>query len=134
MALPIAAAITTLLSYYNHSSGYFGNASVYWPFWHSGNSLETLALAYSLTGDTRIPPILANSFAKVRADYHTPYAGNDDIQWHAHARGDGQRDLPSRGGGHLHAAAGPHLAGLERHLPGLQLGRKRAFRVGYYLC
>ena len=85
MALPIAAAITTLITYYNHSSGYFGNASVYWPFWHSGNSLETLALAYTLTGDPRVPPIFANSFAKVRADYHTPYAGNDDIQWHAHA-------------------------------------------------
>jgi predicted alpha-1,6-mannanase (GH76 family) len=58
---------------------------VYWPFWHTGNSLETLALAYALTGDPRVPPVLANSFALVRSDYHTPYAGNDDIQWHAHA-------------------------------------------------
>ena len=78
-------AITLMLTFYNHSTGYFGDPKVYWPFWHTGNTLETLALALELTGDVRIAPILANSFSKVRVDYHTPYCGNDDIQWHAHA-------------------------------------------------
>jgi hypothetical protein len=83
----LAGGISTLLSFYNASSGYFGLDAPpsYWPFWHTGNSLETLALAHLLTGDARVPAVLANSFSKVRRDYVTPYAGNDDIQWHAHA-------------------------------------------------
>jgi hypothetical protein len=88
-AAPLSSAVfnatSTLLRYYDWSTGYFGNASVYWPFWHTGNTLETLSLVLGLTGDARVLPILENSFELVRKDYHTPYAGNDDIQWHAHA-------------------------------------------------
>lgn len=78
-------ATTTLLRWYNWTTGYIGDASVYWPFWHTGNSIESLAISLRLTGDKRLLPVIENTFRLVRTDYHTPYAGNDDIQWHAHA-------------------------------------------------
>jgi hypothetical protein len=83
------SAFETMMRYYVWDTGYFGDPAVLWPVssfsavhlismqvWTSGNTFETLANYYELTGDLRALEVLANSFALVQKDYSTPYLFN----------------------------------------------------------
>ena len=78
-------AWTTQLTFYNASSGMFGDERVNDPFWTTANALANAATLGVLTRDARVAGVLDNSFAVLVPHYATPKRGNDDIQWHAHA-------------------------------------------------
>ena len=92
MTANLKAAFTTLLLYYNASTGYFGDPNIAWPFWTSGVALEACADYFFLTSDPIALSLIENSYLLVRKDYNVPCdpdqpgcVGNDDIQWHGHA-------------------------------------------------
>jgi predicted alpha-1,6-mannanase (GH76 family) len=69
-----------LLSYYNWTSGFFGINPQYFPYWTTGNQLETLCNYAAATGDVAtVLPYLDNSFQKMTANYCNCW--RDDVLW-----------------------------------------------------
>lgn len=78
------AAFTSLLTWYNATTGEFGPASTI-PFWTSHCSLSNVAAVGALAADARAAGVLSTSFAALVPTYTTPKVLNDDIQWAAQA-------------------------------------------------
>ena len=74
------AGVTELLSFYNHTSGFFGTMGV--PFWTTANAIETLAnYMMAVPSDaTRIIPYVENTFRTSKPRYCPCWM--DDMQWY----------------------------------------------------
>lgn len=76
-----SSAFNQLMTYYNQSSGFFGDNKLYYPFWTTANQLETISNYIAVVGDAtgQASAALANSYVKMQPRYCNCW--RDDHLW-----------------------------------------------------
>jgi predicted alpha-1,6-mannanase (GH76 family) len=78
----ITSAYNQLTTYYNYSSGLFGDFSVGIPFWTTANAIETISNYYTVSKDSSVFVYLENSYVKLRESKRYCNCYRDDQLWY----------------------------------------------------